>query len=48
MEVQHIVEKPSERTTFWSNATRYTSAISDESFVEEVAYVMVTLHQTGA
>lgn len=39
-------EKPD--GNFWSDATKYTSASEDESFVEEVAYMMVTLHQTGA
>jgi len=33
---------------FWNNATQYTLASKDESFVEEVAYMMVTLHRTGA
>jgi len=34
---------------FWHQATKYASAIDeDEPFVEELAYVMVTLHQTGA
>jgi len=35
-------------SNFWTDATRYAHAGKDESFVEEVAYVMVTLHQTGA
>ena len=35
--------------TFWSNATRYASSCkNDETFVNEIAYVMVTLHRTGA
>ena len=33
---------------FWNNATKYTLFTKDESFVEEVAYMMVTLHRTGA
>ena len=33
---------------FWKNATKYASVSDDESFVEEVAYMMVTLHRTGA
>ena len=33
---------------FWHNATKYASVSDDESFVEEVAYMMVTLHRTGA
>jgi hypothetical protein len=33
---------------FWDDATKYTLFSKDESFVEEVAYMMVTLHRTGA
>ena len=33
---------------FWSDATKYALFSKDESFVEEVAYMMVTLHRTGA
>ena len=32
---------------FWDDATRYAAASNDESFVDEVAYMMVTLHRTG-
>jgi|TARA_B110000438_G_scaffold288222_1_gene321408 hypothetical protein len=45
---QHIVEKSTNNTAFWNNATKYASTSDDESFVEEVAYMMVTLHRTGA
>jgi len=45
---QTIVEKSTNNGIFWHNATKYTSASDDESFVEEVAYMMVTLHRTGA
>ena len=41
-----IEEKP--KSNFWTDATKYASASKDESFVEEVAYMMVTLHRTGA
>ena len=34
---------------FWNHATKYTSSGNvDESFVNEIAYVMVTLHRTGS
>ncbi len=33
---------------FWNDATRYASFSKDKPFVEEVAYMMVTLHRTGA
>ena len=45
---QTIVEKSTNTGIFWNNATKYASANNDESFVEEVAYMMVTLHRTGA
>ena len=45
---QNIVEKPINKGIFWNNATKYASASNDELFVEEVAYMMVTLHRTGA
>ena len=38
----------SKKTTFWNNATKYAAVSKDEPFVEEVAYMMVTLHRTGA
>jgi hypothetical protein len=45
---QTIVEKLTNNGVFWHNATKYASTSDDESFVEEVAYMMVTLHRTGA
>jgi hypothetical protein len=48
MDEQIFAEKPSNVTSFWNDATKYTSVGNDESFVEEVAYMMVTLHRTGA
>ena len=45
---QVFPEKSSNNSTFWNDATKYASVGNDESFVEEVAYVMVTLHRTGA
>jgi len=45
---QRFTENQSQDIVFWNNATKYTSVSDDESFVEEVAYVMVTLHRTGA
>ncbi|AJM92571.1 MULTISPECIES: hypothetical protein [Nitrosopumilus] len=48
MSEQVFVQKPSYESNFWNDATKYASASKDESFVEEVAYMMVTLHRTGA
>jgi len=43
-----IIQEVDDRQ-FWHQATKYASAIGeDEPFVEELAYMMVTLHQTGA
>ena len=41
-------KKPSKQTQFWNNATKYAKVSKDEEFVEEIAYMMVTLHRTGA
>ena len=41
-------EKPSDGMAFWNDATKYASVRRDTSFVDEVAYMMVTLHRTGA
>lgn len=48
MSLQLSSEKHREKPSFWDNATKYASISKDESFVEEVAYMMVTLHRTGA
>jgi len=45
---QIFAENVPQKATFWNDATKYTSTNDDESFVEEVAYMMVTLHRTGA
>jgi len=46
---QIYVKKPSSEGTFWDDATKYAASTNgDESFVSEIAYVMVTLHRTGA
>ena len=44
-----IDETESNIPSFWDDATKYAHSVEeDESFVEEMAYVMVTLHRTGA
>lgn len=48
MSEQISAEKQSGKMTFWNDATKYASISKDEPFVEEVAYMMVTLHRTGA
>ena len=37
-----------ESTDFWKLVDEYTSRCNDEAFVNEIAYMMVTLHRTGA
>ena len=49
MSEQSNPERSPSKNTFWDNATKYTaSANGDEQFVSEIAYMMVTLHRTGA
>ena len=44
-----ITEEPVNDKQFWHHATKYASAVDDdEPFVNEIAYMMVTLHRTGA
>ena len=46
---QTYVEDSIQKNTFWVEATKYTASINeDKSFVNEIAYMMVTLHRTGA
>lgn len=46
---QILDDNYSYKNKFWSTATKYASlATNDESFVSEIAYVMVTLHRTGS
>jgi len=33
---------------FWENAHTYSHETQDESFVSEMAYVMVTIHKTNS
>ena len=43
-----ILKKGNSNSNFWKHANQYTSKYQDELFVGEIAYVMVTLHRTGA
>jgi hypothetical protein len=46
---QIYVKKHNSEGTFWDDATKYAASTNgDESFVSEIAYMMVTLHRTGA
>lgn len=46
---QFYAEQTNSDGSFWANATKYASLKKDdESFVSEIAYMMVTLHRTGA
>jgi len=44
---QSYTEYSAQKNTFWDNVAKY-AANEDEPFVSEIAYVMVTLHRTGA
>lgn len=35
-------------TAFWHDVTVYASTNTDERFVDEMAYMIVTLYRTGA
>ena len=37
-----------QKTEFWSDATQYVTSVQDDPFLNEIAYMMVTLHCTGA
>ena len=42
-------ENHNQKSAFWKTATKYASnSKEDENFVNEMAYLMVTLHRTGA
>jgi len=43
---QTFNEKSFQETIFWNNATQYTLVSNDEPFVEEVAYMMVTVFRS--
>jgi hypothetical protein len=45
---EEIQEFDSGENDFLSHATRYTTETADESFINELAYVMVTLHQSNS
>ncbi len=49
MSEQLFLEYHAPKSTFWSNASKYAALRKeDEPFVSEIAYMMVTLHRTGA
>ncbi len=49
MSEQLFLEYHEPKSTFWSDATKYAASENeDEEFVSEIAYMMVTLHRTGA
>ncbi|CAD6519025.1 conserved hypothetical protein [metagenome] len=49
MTEQSFAENIPEKSSFWDDASKYAASTNDdESFVSEIAYMMVTLHRTGA
>ena len=46
---EHTIVDSTGKNNFWSHASKYAaSGKEDEKFVSEMAYMMVTLHRTGA
>ena len=45
---EEIQEFDSGENDFLSHATKYTSENADESFINELAYVMTVLHKSGS
>lgn len=45
---EETIEFDSGENDFLSHATKYTTKTADESFINELAYVMVTLHQSSS
>ena len=35
------------KDAFWDDATKHAASSNDDTFVDEIAYIMVTLHRTG-
>ena len=47
--ILEVTEETTHDKQFWHQATKYASSVDDdEPFVNEMAYMMVTLHRTGA
>ena len=46
--MEQIFEKNDTEKEFWNDTTKYTKKNEDSSYVSEIAYIMVTLHRTGA
>lgn len=43
-----ISDKDTASKSFWDDAARYAHAVDDDApFVEEMAYMMVTIHRSG-
>lgn len=45
---EHTIDEGSCDSAFWHDVTVYASSITDERFVDEMAYMIVTLYRTGA
>ena len=46
---EELQEFESGENDFWNHATKYTTAGNpDEPFVNEIAYMMITLHKSGS
>jgi len=44
-----LMDSKMNQMVFWQNVAKYSQTkTQDQNFVNEIAYVMVTLHRTGA
>jgi hypothetical protein len=49
LEEQNNDKNVTQKNSFWDSATKYAASVNmDKPFVSEIAYMMVTLHRTGA
>ncbi len=48
MSIEETFKIETDEDDFWHQSTMYTCNNTDEPFVNEIAYMMVTLHGNGA
>ncbi len=48
MSIEETCKIETDEDDFWHQSTIYTCNNTDEPFVNEIAYMMVTLHGNGA
>jgi len=48
LQVSTVPLVPDKQTQFWKNAIQYTTQKTELKYVKEIAFIMITLHRTGA